>query len=155
MGLKIENAIADDIPALVKLLTELFSIEQDFVPDTTKQARGLALLIQNKGNAVIKVARNTEGLAIGMVSAQLVISSAEGAASAWIEDMVIHQAFRGSGLGKALLQEVLNWAKMHGATRAQLLVDTENLPAIGFYQHLGWQTTQLQARRIFLASAYA
>jgi GNAT superfamily N-acetyltransferase len=84
-----------------------------------------------------------------MVSAQLVISTAQGTASAWIEDMVIDAAFRGCGIGKQLLQKTLDWAKSKGATRAQLLVDIENSEALGYYQHLNWESTQLQARRVF------
>ena len=40
--------------------------------------------------------------------------------------------------------------KTKGATRAQLLVDTANIEALGYYQHLHWESTQLQARRMFL-----
>jgi len=79
-----------------------------------------------------------------------VISTAQGAHSAWLEDMIIHQKYRGLGLGKALLNEALAWVKQKGATRAQLLVDIENAPAAGYYKHLGWQKTQLEARKIFL-----
>ena len=146
----LDDANINDIPAIVSLLAELFSIEKDFSPDTAKQIRGLTLLIANKDNAVIKVMRDAQGKAIGMASAQLVISSAEGAPSVWVEDMVVSQAYRSAGLGKALLEAALEWAKAKGATRAQLLVDIENLPAVGYYQHLGWDSTQLQARRIFL-----
>ena len=64
--------------------------------------------------------------------------------------MIISQAYRNLGIGKTLLQAALDWSKQNGATRAQLLVDIENEPAIGYYQHLGWESTQLQARRTFL-----
>jgi GNAT superfamily N-acetyltransferase len=139
-----------DIPALVGLLGLLFSIEKDFNADINKQKIGLALLLKNPQTATIQVARNAAGKAIGMVSAQLVISTAQGAPSAWVEDMVIDSAYRGQGIGKALLQNALDWAKNKGATRAQLLVDIENTEALGYYQHLNWETTQLQARRVFL-----
>jgi GNAT superfamily N-acetyltransferase len=148
--LDINDAKLEDIPALVELLAALFSIEADFKPDTAKQIQGLSMLIQSPTTGVIKVARNKEGIAIGMVSAQLVISTAQGAPSAWIEDMIILESNRGQGLGKALLDETLAWAKQKGASRAQLLVDIENEPALGYYQHLGWETTQLQARKVFL-----
>ena len=125
-------------------------MKKDFEPDTTKQIIGLKQLINNSMHGVIKVARNSEGYSVGMVSAQLVISTAQGAMSAWVEDMIVSKNYRAEGLGRALLDEVLLWAKEKGATRAQLLVDIDNIPAIGYYQHLGWETTQLQARRIFL-----
>jgi GNAT superfamily N-acetyltransferase len=148
--LKITNATLEDIPALVKLLAALFCIEVDFKADTAKQLQGLTLLIQSPATGVIKVARDAEGFVVGMVSAQLVISTAQGAPSAWVEDMIILEQHRGKGVGKMLLNEALAWAKQKGASRAQLLVDIENEPALGYYQHLGWETTQLQARKIFL-----
>ena len=146
----IHDATLNDIPELVQLLAELFSIEKDFKPDATKQIIGLELLIKNARQGVIKVARHSEGYIVGMVSAQLVISTAQGAPSAWVEDMIISKNYRAEGLGRVLLDAVLRWAKDKGATRAQLLVDTDNAPAIGYYQHLGWETTQLQAWRIFI-----
>ncbi len=85
-----------------------------------------------------------------MVSAQLVISTAEGAPSAWVEDMVVCADQRGKGVGRALLDSLTDWARSKGASRAQLLVDLDNEPALGYYQHLGWQTTRLAARRIKL-----
>jgi GNAT superfamily N-acetyltransferase len=148
--MEIERATLRDIPQLVELLEQLFSIEKDFQPDRERQTRGLALLIEQPDRGVIQIARGKEGKAIGMVSAQLVISTAQGAPSAWVEDMVIDPEHRGAGIGKVLLQSALDWARQKGATRAQLLVDMANEPAIGYYRHLGWETTQLQARRIFL-----
>jgi GNAT superfamily N-acetyltransferase len=139
-----------DIPALVGLLALLFGIEKDFSADFTKQKTGLELLLKSPQTATIQVARSASCKAIGMVSAQLVISTAQGAKSAWVEDMVIGAAYRGQGIGKQLLQNALDWAKNQGATRAQLLVDIENSEALGYYQHLNWESTQLQARRVFL-----
>jgi GNAT superfamily N-acetyltransferase len=80
-----------------------------------------------------------------MVSAQLVISTAMGAPSAWIEDMVLRDEFRGQGLGKELLDAAANWAMSKGAKRIQLVADADNVPALGFYKHLGWQPTRLYA----------
>ena len=150
-----ENVVYDeaneaDIPALVRLLALLFDIEKDFSADFSKQKSGLELLLKNPQTASIQVARNAANKAIGMVSAQLVISTAQGAKSAWVEDMVIAEAYRDKGIGKQLLQNALEWAKNQGATRAQLLVDIENKEALGYYQHLNWQSTKLQAHRVFL-----
>jgi len=143
---KIDEAKLEDVSALVDLLAELFSIEADFQPDTAKQVKGLQLLMNATDRSVIKVARDTNNSVVGMVTAQLVISTAQGAPSAW---MVVSSSFRGGGVGRALLQAAQDWAKAKGATRMQLLVDTENLPAVGYYHHLGWESTQLQARRLF------
>lgn len=145
-----QEANESDIDDLVNLLADLFTIEKDFKPDLSKQKLGLELLIKNQATATIQVAKNTSGKVLGMVTAQLVISTAQGAASAWVEDMVVDAKYRGQGIGKQLLQHTLDWAKQHGATRAQLLVDIENTEALGYYHHLKWESTQLQARRVFI-----
>jgi len=144
-------AAVTDVPQLVALLDELFRIEQDFRPDPGKQRRGLEMLIADPDRGVMMVAR-IAGAVVGMVSAQLVMSTAEGAYSAWVEDMVIAPQWRAHGIGKHLLQSALDWARSRGATRAQLLVDLDNAPALGYYEHLGWQATRLGARRLLLRS---
>lgn len=149
-AINIRHAQAEDIPVLCELLQQLFSIEQDFTPDLEKQSAGLQLLLAKPERGAILVAQQVSGKVIGMVSAQLVISTAQGTPAAWIEDMVVETNYRGNGLGRQLLDSILTWAKAQGATRAQLLVDMDNQPAIAYYNHLGWNTTRLQARNIYL-----
>ena len=148
--IKIENGSSADIPALVLLLDELFSIEQDFQPNQERQIAGLQLILDSAKHAVIKVARSIHGEVIGMVSGQLVISTSEGSPSVWVEDMVVSQQYRAHGVGRMLLEAVLAWAKQQGATRAQLLVDLDNVPALGYYDHLGWQSSRMGMRRLLL-----
>jgi GNAT superfamily N-acetyltransferase len=136
-----------DIPALIGLLEILFSIEQDFRPDADKQRRGLEMLLARPENGAILVARHSQKGVVGMVSAQLVISTASGAPSAWIEDVVIFPEFRAGGLGRRLLDAARDWAVAQGARRLQLLADADNAPALAFYEHLAWQPTRLFAWR--------
>jgi GNAT superfamily N-acetyltransferase len=149
-GTQIVRARLEEIPALSKLLGELFRIERDFTPDPVRQSEGLRLLIEREHDAAVFVARDPNGRVLGMVSAQLVISTAEGAPSAWVEDVVVESASRKRGIGRALLRAVLGWARDAGATRAQLLIDTGNHEAEAFYAKLGWQETRLGARRLAL-----
>ena len=147
-SLRIERARDADIPAMSELLAGLFSIESDFVVDRAKQSRGLALLLaQPDDRAVMMVARSHDGSVVGMASAQLVVSTAEGAASAWIEDVIVSPARRRQGVAGRLLGELLKWAQARGATRAHLLADKANAAAHEFYLQLGWQPTQLGAWR--------
>lgn len=135
---------------MIELLAELFGIEQDFSPNPAKQEAALRRLLDEPQRACILVARDTDNSVIGMVTGQLVLSTAEGAPSVWIEDMVVRRDHRGRGLGRALLQSILQWARSSGATRAQLLVDTDNAPAVAYYDKLNWQSTHLAARRLLL-----
>lgn len=149
-GVKIGPAQAGDIPRLVDLLNDLFGIELDFTSDVSRQTRALGLLIDEAGKSdrlMLAVARDGQGAVIAMGSAQLVISTAEGAPSAWIEDIVVHPDYRRQGIGKQLLEHLLAWAKTRGATRAQLVADQDNAGAEMFYRGLGWQATRLVVRR--------
>ena len=78
---RIEPARADDIPSLVALLADLFSIEQDFNPDAERQVRGLSAVLSSPTGCIM-VARVAQSQVIAMCSAQLVFSTAEGAPSA-------------------------------------------------------------------------
>ncbi|MFA5172073.1 MAG: GNAT family N-acetyltransferase [Sulfuriferula sp.] len=146
----IQSAQQEDIPALLTLLDALFTIEQDFTPNHAAQQKGLELLLQQPDMAYIAVAKNDKGNVVGMASAQLVVSTAEGAFSAWIEDVVVDANYRQHGIGSALLASVLDWAASKGATRAQLLADLDNTPALDFYQRIGWKMTRLVAHRYSL-----
>ena len=143
--IRIESATEQDIVALGGLLQQLFAIEADFHFDEAKTSRALRQLIDDD-RACVLVARADDNV-IGMCTAQLVISTAEGAYSAWAEDVVVDSRHRGKGIGKQLLNALEEWAKGQGATRLQLLADMENQPALEFYRHSGWQPLQLQAWR--------
>jgi GNAT superfamily N-acetyltransferase len=138
----VREARPGDLDDLVRLLGLLFSIEADFRPDPARQRRGLALMLADPGQRAVLVAERA-GRVRGMVTAQLVVSTAEGGPSALVEDMVVEEAERGRGRGRLLLSAIEAWAAERGATRLQLLADRENAPALAFYGRLGWAPTQL------------
>jgi GNAT superfamily N-acetyltransferase len=117
-GITIAPASEADIPELIDLLAVLFSIEQDFSPDPDKQRRGLATLLASP-TGHIAIARDTTSRAVGMATAQLVISTAEGAPSAWVEDVVVREDWRGQGLGRALLDVGAGLGAQHRARCAR------------------------------------
>lgn len=136
---------------MIELLAGLFALESDFAADHVKQRLGLEMLLaQPDDRAIVLVARSATGQAVAMASAQIVISTAQGAPSAWIEDVVVQEAWRGHGIARTLLRELLAWAQRLGAARMQLLADSSNAPALDFYRHLGWQPTRLTAWRLVL-----
>jgi len=146
MSSSIRNATAADLDALVRLLGVLFSIEADFRADPARQRRGLEQMLEDPERRAVLVAER-DGAVIGMATAQLVISTAEGAPSAVVEDVVIEAAERGRGAGRALLEAIEAWARSRGATRMQLLADRENVAALRFYERMGWRSTQLVCLR--------
>ncbi|XCN71581.1 MAG: GNAT family N-acetyltransferase [Candidatus Electrothrix aestuarii] len=137
----IRRAREEDLTGLVFLLEVLFSIEKDFNFNAEKQKRGLRLLLHNP-EAVVLVAER-QGRIIGMCTAQLLISTAEGGLSALVEDVVILPAWQAQGTGRRLMESLREWSALQGATRIQLLADRNNTRALGFYHHIGYRPTEL------------
>ncbi|OLN30488.1 GCN5 family acetyltransferase [Desulfosporosinus metallidurans] len=80
---------------------------------------------------------------VGMCTAQILVSTAEGGMVALIEDLVVEDAYRGQGIGKALLLSIESWAIARGVRRLQLLADRNNTLALDFYKKMNWKHTQL------------
>ncbi len=143
MDVKIRNARPDDLDAMTALLGELFSIEADFSVDEQRQRRGLSLMLDGcQKHRCVKVAEMQDRV-VGMVTAQLLISTAEGSVVALIEDMVVDRRFRRCGIGRLLMEHIESWAHKHGARRLQLLADRTNFQALDFYDRIGWHPTKL------------
>jgi ribosomal protein S18 acetylase RimI-like enzyme len=143
MDAKIRNARPEDFDSLTALLQQLFSIEADFAVDAGRQRRGLSLMLDGcLKHRCVKVAE-VEGEVAGMVTAQLLISTAEGGVVALVEDMVVDSRYRGRGIGRQLMAAIETWAREHGASRLQLLADRTNFSALDFYDKIGWRPTRL------------
>jgi GNAT superfamily N-acetyltransferase len=55
----------------------------------------------------------------------------------WLEDLYVQKARRGVGIGKALIGEVIDYAKKNGYARLDWTVLNWNVSAIEFYRSLG------------------
>ncbi|MFH0781979.1 MAG: GNAT family N-acetyltransferase [Pseudomonadota bacterium] len=137
----IRQATRSDINAMLGLLHQLFTLEVDFRFSAERQKKGLELLLASP-SARIMVAED-QGEVVGMVTAQVVISTAEGEPSLLIEDLVVIPPRQHQGIAGTLLLALDEWGAGMGARRMQLLADCTNTPALDFYRHKGWHTTQL------------
>jgi GNAT superfamily N-acetyltransferase len=133
-----------DLPVLVDLLCQLFGIETDFEVRPARHARGLRMLLGavRRGRAHVAVAE-TRGEVVGMATVQIVVSTAEGARSGWIEDVVVREDLRGAGIGTSLMADIADWARANGLARLQLLTDRRNRLALAFYDRLAFQATHM------------
>ena len=138
----IRDARAQDIDEMVKLLEQLFCIEDDFTFNEYHQRHGLAALLADHERSVVKVAVQGNRV-IGLCTAQVSISTAEGGLSGRIEDLIVEKALRGNGIGTALLNHIHSWAVQAGCVRLQLLADMRNESAINFYKKFGWKRTNM------------
>ena len=129
------------------LLSELFSIESDFSPDSQKQATGLSLLLTDRsGSSAVLVAEKGDEI-VGMCSVQTLISTAEGGPVGLVEDLIVRKDYRGNGIGTRLLSEIFRWCDSKNISRVQLLRDFDNMNALMFYAMNGWSSTKLVCMR--------
>ena len=135
-----------DVEPLIELLRQLFALEPDFAFDPSRQRRGLRLMLSPDPGRRLWVAQVGRRV-VGMCSAQIVISTAEGGPAAIVEDVIVDRTFRRRGIGQELLAAVERWARKRGIGRLQLLADRWNSSALNFYSRQDWVPTRLVCLR--------
>lgn len=146
MNPTIDFATADDLEAMADLLAELFTLESDFQPERHKQLAGLRLILDNPAIGRLFVLR-VDGQVNGMANALFTVSTAEGRPVILLEDVIVKAAHRGGGLGRKLVEHILDWAAANGLPRVTLLADKDNAPALAFYEQLGFEYSAMRVLR--------
>lgn len=134
MGIRIRKGKEGDIVTLVSFLQSLFVLETDFQENTGNYRSGLMLLLGGAGNVLVAEA---DGAVVGMVTAQIVVSTSAGGYSVLLEDMYVTAGMRRRGIGTKLLEEALAWGWEQGARRVQLVAASSNKGALMFYRQAG------------------
>lgn len=57
----------------------------------------------------------------------------------WVYYLAVAEAHRGSGLARRLMAACEQWVRERGVAKIQLMVRSDNTPVIGFYEHLGYE----------------
>lgn len=136
MDIRIRKGMEGDIDILAVFLRHLFAIERDFSGDADLHKEGLRLLFKDPYLKAIFVAES-DGTLVGMVTAQIVVSTSVGGYSVLLEDLFVASGFRRKGIGSKLLAQVLAWGAERDARRMQLVAATANTRALNFYRHAG------------------
>jgi GNAT superfamily N-acetyltransferase len=144
----VRSALPTDLDAMVDLLGLLFAQEADFTPNPELQRAALSRILASPELGCLLVAL-VQGEAIGMASLLYTISTAEGGAAAWLEDMVVHPDFRNMGVGSRLLKEATRTCREKGIRRITLLTDKSNDSAKRFYAHHGFSESAMVPFRLY------
>jgi GNAT superfamily N-acetyltransferase len=145
----VRPAAPGDVPVVLELVRELavYEREPDAVQATESQLH--EALFGAEPVAWCHVAEDDTGAVVGFALWHLTFSTWRGSAGIWLEDLFVRPEARGSGLGKALLQELARICVQRGYPRLAWWVLDWNAPSIGFYQALGavaqdeWTTFRL------------
>jgi len=79
-----------------------------------------------------------KGPAVGIVIANVVISVKLAGPSVWLEHLYVDKEWRRHGLGRALVERVLDWAEDSGMMGIDLEAYQGNTPASVLYRSLGF-----------------
>ncbi len=148
----IREARAEDMPQVLGLIQELASFEKEdnavevTVEDLIKDGFGEEKLFQC-------FVAEAAGSIVGMALAYPRYSTWKGPVI-HLEDLIVTERIRGSGLGSALLTEVVKYGNSLGVKRISWEVLDWNEPAISFYEKKGarvmrdWDVVQLDENGI-------
>jgi ribosomal protein S18 acetylase RimI-like enzyme len=134
-GWVLRFATAADFTAVLELASQLARhIEEEAPPLTAAKFEAnhvgprapMRLLLAMDGDRVV-----------GMISWTLTHELYSGHARVYISDVSVDQAFRGRGVGRAMMAEVEAWARAHGAAKMDWEVWYRNDSAKAFYEGLG------------------
>jgi GNAT superfamily N-acetyltransferase len=90
------------------------------------------------------------GRIIAMAILLYTVSTAEGGRAGLFEDLVVAPEARGSGVGSALLQFVIDEATREGLRRLTLLTDRDNERAQALYRRRGFVDSTMRPMRLKL-----
>ena len=136
-----------DLPALLDLYRQLADDRPESLPGPPDVAGPvLAEILAEPGRALIVAV--AAGAVVGTADMVVVANLTHGA-HPWVivENVVVDETVRGTGVGKALMAEVVDRARAAGAYKIQLLSRTHRTEAHAFYRSLGFGSSAVGFRR--------
>ncbi|WP_299188667.1 GNAT family N-acetyltransferase [uncultured Aquimarina sp.] len=143
----IRDAVVDDMPQALTLINELALFEKEpeavevTVEDLIKEGFGEKPLFH------CFVAEMNNEL-VGLALVYFRFSTWKGR-TVHLEDLIVRESMRGSGIGMALYKRVMQYGKEKGVKRVEWNVLDWNKPAVNFYLKSGakilegWQVVQM------------
>ena len=150
--MNIRPGTADDLPQVLTLIQELATFERE--PDAVETT---VASMQQDGFGERPVfeffVAEDEHQIVGLALYFYSYSTWKGKCL-YLEDLIVTEAYRGQGLGRRLLDQVVMQAQEENAKRVVWQVLDWNTPAIEFYESLGaallpeWLTCRLTEEQI-------
>lgn len=131
---EVRNASAADAADIGRLLDAFNSEYDDFTPGPQALADRCAELLAAAEISVLLVGGGPDGIAVVRFRPSLWQPASE----AYLEELYVMPPRRGEGLGRALLDGVLDLARERGSTYISLGTSTDDVAAIGLYESAGF-----------------
>jgi GNAT superfamily N-acetyltransferase len=136
MSIRIATARPDQIGLIYSLIRELAEYEKLLHEVEATEAGIAAALFSDNPRLFCEIAE-WNGEAVGFTVWFLNFSTFSGRYGIYLEDLFVRPAFRGKGIGKALLADLARTCVKNGWARLQWSVLDWNAPSIAFYKSLG------------------
>lgn len=146
--ISIRLATASDAPVIHRLLTEL------------ENTLGVKGSVQRKPADIMRFGFSEEPLFEALIAWQgkhpvgLAVYFSEfstwrGSPGVYVQDLYVSPGVQGSGLGRRLMETLMERARSWGATYCKLAVYGQNENAFEFYRHLGFKVSEDETVLIF------
>lgn len=152
----IRPAVSQDAAAMHQLITELavYEREPDAVKLTVDQLRNDGWGTEPAFRCLIA---ESKGVVVAMALYHFAYSTWNGKAL-YLEDLIVTQTMRGSGVGKALMQALAQKSLENNCVQLRWQVLDWNTPALNFYRALGadldatWENGRLDVSQMHALS---
>jgi RimJ/RimL family protein N-acetyltransferase len=149
----VRPAVPADADALVELGRDVAAEPELWLTydrtrgDERRNVRGA----QRDANVAVLLAETEEGV-VGRLS----IARDRSPLSRHVAEfgLMVAASARRRGIGSALMEEAMNWARDRGIVRLELTVFPHNAPAIALYRRLGFQEEGILRRRYLIDGRY-
>jgi GNAT superfamily N-acetyltransferase len=151
--MRLRPAQSGDEGRIFSLICELAEYEK-LTDAVMGSAERLAVYLFGPEACVEAVIAEVEGVGVGFALFFRNFSTFLTTPGLYLEDLYVQPAFRGHGIGKALIVHLAQLAVARGYGRMEWSVLTWNTPAIGFYEYLGaevldgWRTCRVSGDKL-------
>ena len=132
MDIQIREATVNDFGAIVEMFKEFAHFEHldERLVNTVER------MIDEKEYFNCFVAVNLQNEILGYATHFFAYFTWTGK-SLYMDDLYVREKYRGEGVGRVLINKVIDFAKTTGCHKVRWQVSDWNAPAIGFYKSLG------------------
>jgi mycothiol synthase len=132
-GFELRHFLPGDEESLCTLQNLAFADQWGFCPNTLEETRHLVNTSVCHPEGIIFVGGGTRKVAYCWT-----MDDAVDAGKAYVRMIGVDPAYRGRGLGRAVLVAALDYVTRRGIRDVELLVDSSNTPAQRLYESLGF-----------------
>jgi GNAT superfamily N-acetyltransferase len=144
---RVWRAAPDEAPAVAALLAAFRDhLGYDQPSDASMLASVERIIVRDDAEYLLAGERDP----VGVAQVRYRWSVWWDAEDCWLEDLYVRPEARGDGVGRTLVEVVVDRARERGCRRVELDVNSENPAAMALYQSLGFDTGKTGGQDIFM-----